>query len=700
MVFMKRIFTFRQYFSTLLCVILVIFCHNCAFSNASPGRIQEANVVHVEIKSIDLPTFQTGETGPLSGRVVLKVLCKQDLPLSASASVKFEDQQDRPEAAVRTIYPGVSSTLDFPLELTVPHDEDDFLSGELRIDVGGQWSLNRQVFIYVRSHGMFFRTYRSRLDDTVYPYALYLPRGIKESSEPQPLVLSLHGAWSNHANNLKRVMGRGNRPGEPDELPLVSLPIWPELPRIDGIVVCPWGRGTMGYHGPGAQDVLDVLELVLRQYPVDPERISVTGLSMGGNGTWEMALHHADLFAAAVPVCAPVDFKFTLENPPDYRKWLPLLERIEEINQVSNFAWNAHPLKIRIHHGTDDPAVPFSHSEHMAKVLTGLGIEAPLTGYDNVGHNSWDPTYKEAETLKWLMSQRRAKPGREISFTAGRYENAKYEWVEVKRFTEYGIPAKVDVSYTQSASRLTLETTNVSLLELDLSQLPGLTVGESVQLVSPQGKKLLNLRVPSEGFVSLEIRKGKLKLVDSTAGENGPVKRKGLEGPIYGILCDRVVLVYGTRGAEAGSTLEQLKKFADWGDLPDVHFIIKPDTAVDDEEIGKSHLVLFGDPGNNSLLARINDKSPVRIQGEKVLAEGEIFQTADVAFKCAFPNPLNPDRLVLWNYNEEWDYTQRWFYRNHFEMLPDYFIYRRGGDCPYATEVLKAGFFDGAWQWK
>ncbi len=69
MVFRKRIFNFRQYFSTLQCAILVIFCHNCAFSNTSPDRSREANVVHVEIKSIDLPTFQTGETGPLSGRI-------------------------------------------------------------------------------------------------------------------------------------------------------------------------------------------------------------------------------------------------------------------------------------------------------------------------------------------------------------------------------------------------------------------------------------------------------------------------------------------------------------------------------------------------------------------------------------------------------------------------------------------------------
>ncbi len=221
-----------------------------------------------------------------------------------------------------------------------------------------------------------------------------------------------------------------------------------------------------------------------------------------------------------------------------------------------------------------------------------------------------------------------------------------------------------------------------------------------MRLASSEGKKLLDLTVPPHGQVSLEIKKDKLKVAASPAGEKGPVKKKGLEGPIYEVLSDRAVLVYGTRGPEAEKTLEQLKKFADWGELPDVHFIIKPDTGVSDKDIQNCHLVLFGDPGSNSVLARINDKSPVRFHGEKVLAATESFQAEDVAFKCVFPNPLNPERLVLWNYAEEWDYTVMWFYCTTFEMLPDYFIYRRGGDHPYATEVLKAGFFDSAWQWE
>ncbi|MFC1614728.1 prolyl oligopeptidase family serine peptidase [Gemmatimonadota bacterium] len=657
--------------------------------------------MHVEIILIDLPTFQTGETGPLSGRVVLKIHGDSPEPLNARAFVKFEGQKESTAPASRAIYPGVNSTLDFHLELSEPREEDDFFAGQLKIEVGGGWSLSRSVFFYVRSHGMFFRTYRSRLDDTIYPYAIYLPKGIKSGSRSWPMVLSLHGAWSNYANNIKRLLGLGNHPGEPDELAFVSLPTWPELPEVEGIIVCPWGRGTMGYHGPGAQDVLDVVELVMQEYPVDPERVSVTGLSMGGNGTWEMALHHADMFTAAVPICGPMHFNFmsAYNITDEQRKKHPYLTQLHEQNSITNYALNGLPLKIRIHHGTDDPTVPFNHSEKMLEVFTQVGIEAPLTSYDNVGHNSWDPTYKDAETLKWLFSQHRERPCREITFVTGRYMEAQYQWLEVSGFQKYGKRATVRARYDESASTLSLKTENVSRLELDLAQLPGLSPGKSVKLISPTGKKLLSLNVPEQGRASLEITRNRVKPAGRKAENNNAVKKKGLEGPIYEVLSDRVVLVYGTQGQGAQETFEQLKRFADWGELPEVHFIIKPDTGVSAEDIQNSHLVLFGDPGNNALLARINDKSPVRFREGKIIAEKDRFPASETAFKCVFPNPLNPERLVLWNYAEEWDYTSFLFYLDCFEWLPDYYIYRRGTNHPFTAEILKAGFFDSNWQW-
>ena len=174
--------------------------------------------------------------------------------------------------------------------------------------------------------------------------------------------------------------------------------------------------------------------------------------------------------------------------------------------------------------------------------------------------------------------------------------------------------------------------------------------------------------------------------------------KKGLEGPIYEALSDRVLLVYGT-GPEGESTLRQLIRFSDWGELPDVHFQIRPDSLVTENDMLESHLVLFGDERSNKLIGRMNSLCPVRFEGERAVAGKNSYARDEVAFKCIFPNPLSPNRLVLLNYAEEWNYTSNWSFNGVFKLLPDYLIYRKGADKPFGSEVLAAGFFDERWQW-
>ncbi|HUU28213.1 MAG TPA: prolyl oligopeptidase family serine peptidase [archaeon] len=662
---------------------------------------RENSLIQVEIKSIDLPTFRTGEKGPLLGRVVLRLDSKLVQPVNGQAAFEIEELNFSGQGTVQQLYPGIYAALDFPIELENPPEENSVLDGVLKVKIGEDCSLSQRVFVFIREWGMFFRTYRSTLDDAVYPFALYHPEGVeKVKNTGWPLVLSLHGAWSNYANNLKRLFGIGNRPGEPDELAFCSLPIWPELPQAPGIVVCPWGRGTMGYHGPGARDVLDVLEIVRENYPVDPERITVTGLSMGGNGTWEMVLRHPDLFAAAVPVCPFSDIEnwdlFQELRPENSNKY-PFLKKTLAQNQIANWADNTIHIPVQIYHGNDDPSVPVSHSEQMLSALQNAGAMVLLTRFDNVGHNAWDPTYKEGRTLHRLFEAYRRKPEREITFTTCRYENDRYDWLQIERFERYGDYAKIKALWNKGADEVVLKTENVSRLNLYLQSLPGVRPGTKVKISGGQSDKGIFMSVPDQGPMRLEIKKGRISAAPGPA-PGGPVKRKGLEGPIYEALSSRVILVYGTI-AEGVSTLEQTLRFACWGELPDVHFMIKPDSLVTAQDIKTSHLVLFGDERTNSLVARINPKSPVRFDGRLIVAGKESFPREEVAFKCVFPNPLNPDKLVLVNFEEEWDYSVPWFYLAAFKQLPDYIIYRRGADRPFKSEVLKAGFFNEEWSW-
>ncbi len=658
----------------------------------------EEQTIDAELKFINLPTFRTGESGPLWGRVVLTFNSEKLEPLKARVSLKVDKEGDWQVGQWQDAWPGKAASLPLAIKLDTPGEGNSVLTSLLRVELGERVVITQATDLFIREHGMFFRSYRSELDDAVYPYALYLPQGYDAPGRAWPLVVSLHGAYSNYANNLKRLFGIGNQPGEPDELAYRSFPTMPVLPPVAGIVVCPSGRGTMGYHGPGARDVLDVLEAVRREYAVDPERISITGLSMGGEGTWEIALRHPGLFSAAAPVCAPADkstsgFYANVLSPQTDK--FPFVNRSFARNQIVNLARNANGFPVHIYHGTDDPVVPIQHSYTMVKALAEHGIETPLSTFDNVGHDAWDPTYVNGETLRSLMGARRDYPAKKIEFTTCRYQDARCQWLEISRFNIYGDYALIEAAWDPGKKQILLERTdNVATLKL----FPGvlkMQAGEKLT-VKISGGNSVRFTVRTTGPIVLSIVNGKIHR--GGAGGKG-IKRKGVEGPLWEALSDRVLLVFGT-GPGGEESLRQALRFVDWGDLPDTHFILRPDSAVSEADIRASHLVLFGDERSNTLIARINDRTPVQFQGDKVVAGKSSYPRNEVSFKCVFPNPLAPGRLVLLNYAEEWDYSKLWTFRSVFKMLPDYMIYRRGGQQPFSTEMLSAGFFSEHWSWQ
>ena len=113
---------------------------------------------------------------------------------------------------------------------------------------------------------------------------------------------------------------------------------------------------------------------------MDPTRIYVTGISMGGFGTWDIVTRKPDFFAAAMPICGGVD-----ETAAALYKGLPL----------------------RFFHGSVDGAVPVEYSRRMDKALTAAGADHLYTEYPNVNHDCWTRTYANDQVLAWLFGQSR-----------------------------------------------------------------------------------------------------------------------------------------------------------------------------------------------------------------------------------------------------------------------------------------------------
>ncbi|HEX3904145.1 MAG TPA: prolyl oligopeptidase family serine peptidase [Polyangia bacterium] len=259
---------------------------------------------------------------------------------------------------------------------------------------------------YRTATGELVKAYRASFDGTLQPYALYVPRGYDGQNKKTswPLIVALHGAFSDHKHNLRRVFGLDNRPGETDaEASRNQLP----LPDLPAFVVSPLGRGElMGYDGLGYDDVMRVLADVRRAYHIDPDRITLTGLSMGGGGTWAIGLRHPELFAALAPVCAIADFR-RMVKPADAA--LYDLARLDALSPPA-IAENAARQQVFIFHGDKDPTVPVEDSRKMVARFKALGFldkNVHYTEYPGVGHPAWIPAYKDAELLKTLAAIKR-----------------------------------------------------------------------------------------------------------------------------------------------------------------------------------------------------------------------------------------------------------------------------------------------------
>src|SRR5262249_27433913 len=125
---------------------------------------------------------------------------------------------------------------------------------------------------------------------------------------------------------------------------------------------------------------LELIEALCKEYRIDKKRIYVTGLSMGGYGTWGLLSRKPDLFAAAIPICGGGDVK-----------------------KAGKFAkgpiWGFH--------GDKDKAVPVESSREMIKALEKAGAKPKYNEYEGVGHDSWTRTYRDEKVHEWLFEQKK-----------------------------------------------------------------------------------------------------------------------------------------------------------------------------------------------------------------------------------------------------------------------------------------------------
>jgi predicted peptidase len=231
-------------------------------------------------------------------------------------------------------------------------------------------------------------------DGKTLPYRLLIPADYdKDKDTKYPVVFFLHGAGDRGTDNLLqlelvvRIFDKPeNRVKYPCFVIVPQCPLVPWQQWNDMIWGAPSGVRSAEPSGP-MKLALKILDGVMAEFNTDPDRLYVTGMSMGGYGTWDCITRFPERFAAAVPMCGGGDEKTVTP----------------EVAKVPVWAF----------HAADDSAIPVTRSRHMIQAMIQAGGHPHYTQYDaklKLGHACWDKAYSEPDLLPWLFAQRRGQP--------------------------------------------------------------------------------------------------------------------------------------------------------------------------------------------------------------------------------------------------------------------------------------------------
>ena len=482
-------------------------------------------------------------------------------------------------------------------------------------------------------------TFRSTVDGSDQPYALYLPAKL-DAGRRYPLVVSLHGAGQTHRQGLRQVFGiKADAP----------------LPEVDYIVAAPYGRGSMGYEGIAETDVFDMLSHVKRQYPVDEDRVYLTGVSMGGSGTLAIALRRPDLWAAIAVVCGGAP------------------------SGSMELAGNAVNFPVHLFHGDKDTVVPIDIARQWRKEFTAADVELSYREFAEEGHNIAPLAYKDGYIFDWFGKFRRNRTPPKVRFSTRAYRHNSAYWIQIDSF-DGGQLATVNAK--EARGTLSLETAFSRGLTLDLRH-------RKTGPVSIDGN---TLDLPSE---RVHLRREHSGWIRSQAPVSGG-KRDGREGPLISVLGSGHSYVYGTLGgtpAEVWQRAETVQRAADWSGRrarPAASFPVLADQEV---KSSTGNLVVFGTGKTNRLLKEWSRQLPMELRAE-----------ASDDYGLAFLYPVG-ERLVLVSSGLPWWIGATEEQQNGFRFqwlslpyrllidLPDYVLFHKG-----IGDIVASGTFDADWK--
>lgn len=531
--------------------------------------------------------------------------------------------------------------------------------------------------------GHVVRAYVSRLDGSVQPYGLTIPESY-DGSRPVRLDIWQHGTNRTLNEVAFIIQQESDRPIAAEQ---------------DYIQLEPLGRTNVSYRWAGEADMFESLTSVQQRYKIDPKRIVLRGFSMGGASTWHLGLHHPGRWAAIEAGAGYTETRRygRRDNLPPYQQ--AMLHYYDAVD----YSLNAFNTPTVGYGGENDAQLQASVNIREQLTNEGFGFQpdGPFRWVTNdlralfligpkTGH-AWHPDSKaqsNAFIAKALETAGRVPSHlRCVTYTT-RFNTC--HWLTVDGLDETYQRGEVDAIRTEDGTHYTVTTKNINRLTFTA---PGAVFTIDGQALNAGANPSFEKKSSTWAIVAERRR--------ADAGTPaGMRKTHGLQGPVDdafrdGFLCVRPTGTPWNPVARewAAKTLEVFSgDFAKWlrGDVR-----VKDDRNVGASDVADYNLILFGDPGSNSVMARVIGKLPIRWSKTEIAVGTQKFGAADHIPILIYPNPLNPTRYVVINSGHtfgEADFrgTNAWLY----PRLGDYSVLTANG------EVALSRFFDEHWQLK
>ena len=539
--------------------------------------------------------------------------------------------------------------------------------------------------------GLVVRGYRSKIDGSVQPYGLVIPKGFDFKSKIR-LDFWCHGRGET-LSELNFINSSQSSPGQ--------------FASDKAIVLNLYGRYCCANKLAGEVDCFEALEDVKKHYPIDENRLMMRGFSMGGAAAWHFAAHYPGLWCAAAPGAGfseTPDFlrvfqKEDVSTAPWWEK------KLWHMYDCTDYALNIFNLPTVAYSGEVDSQK--QAADIMAKAMKNEGLELVHLIGPKTGHGYEKGAKAELiERIDKIAERGRNPVPEKIKFVTYTLRYNQCFWVKIMGLKQHWERAQVDTEIA-GKDALKIATKNVTRLALDVpADSSPFAPGKKVA-VEIDGQKL-EVSVPAAGAFHADLERsgeGWADVTGTARSVSNLVKKPGSQGPIDDAFLDSFVMVRPT-----GTPLNEMT--GKWCDAEMKHAVkhwrqqfrgeapVKDDKEVSVNDFKNKNLVLWGDPSSNLVLKDIADKLPIVWKDGKIVVGADSFDGSTHVPLLIYPNPLNPKKYVVLNSGftfREYDYLNN---ARQVPKLPDFAIVdvTTPPNARYPGKIALAGFFGEKWE--